>query len=411
MLEIAEMNEGRAEVKSEVAEVDDYANDTDMDEDDEDIVAIGAPFLAQEWSGESVSSASSDSTAIPSKVVALSVGQANAELIEEWQNNEMSGRLGYGQNSSYASTPADGSVPLHSSRGQHDNGADDSSMTMFGHDNGMLLNHGGFNNLNFDNNGDPGFGMGNLGFANPSVAVKRGDGAQFDDSNVADYSAFRSPFDFDINQTGDQGDGISAKDGYQYGSAIHNSGNVSQTINPVNLHIPSNGGHDFSGSFGRFGPSNEGMGYMESSFAPPSTNMAFNNSTGGHRSGVTASTSKHTSHGIDNISKGGVRNASNGGFVAASSSQAGRRDDRSEQKSIKQEKSAKQVGQSHADNNSTASISVAPFDPTLPGYDFSGGVGFDESNQNGIPGWLDTQDFDWTEFLNEGDHNPFGGAF
>lgn len=409
-LEIAKLNVGRVEVKSEDADVDDYANDTDMDENNEDVVAIGAPFLAQEWSGESVSSVSSNSTEITSRVVALQVGQGNAELIEAWQNNEeISGSNDHDQNSSYARPPADGSAQLHSHHDQYDDGPVNSSMMMFGNDTEMLSNPGAFNNQTFGNNYDPGFDMGDLGFANLSAAVNQGDSAQFDNSNVAEYGTFQNPCDFDINGSGDQGVGISGVGGYQYGSAIRNSGNISQTINPLDLHTPGNGGHDFGHGFGQFGPPNQGMGYTGSSFAPPSTNMGFNSSTGGHRPGVAALAPKHTSHGNDKVSKGGVRNASNGGFGAASSSHAGRRDDRSERKGFKQEKSAKQAGQSYTGNNSLAGMPVAPFDQTLPMYDLSSDVKFNNSNQNGIPDWLEGQKFDWTNYLNEDNHDPFGG--
>ena len=439
MREIAEMNEGRVELKSEDTDVDDYGNDTDMNDNDDEIVAIGAPFLAQESSGESLSSAFSDSSEFPSKVVALPIGQANAELIEAWQkHNEMSsGNFGHGQNSSYAPTPGDGSAQLHSFPGQYDNGPVDSSYApisadgndqnhsfpvqnvngfvdnsrmLLGNDNGMLSNHGGFNNFNFGNNSDAGFGMDNLGFANSEAAVKRGDGAQLDNSNVSEYGAFRNPYDFGINGTGDQGGGYSGSGGYQFNSALHTGGNLPQTINPLALHMPSNGGHDFSNDFGRFRRPIQGMDYTANPFTPPNTNMAFNSSTGGHRSGVTASTPKHTSNGNGKVSKGGVRNASNGGFGAASSSQAGRRNDKSEEQGIKQEKSAKQAGQSHTGNNSLAGMPVTPFDPTLPANDFlSGGVGFNDSNQNDVPEWLQASDFSWTNLLNDDDQDPFGG--
>ena len=393
--------------------MDDYANDTDMEENDEDIVAVGAPFLAQEWSGESVSSASSDGTENPSKVITLAVGQTNAEKIEGWPDKEKaSGSNGYGQNSSYTPTPADRSAQLHNSRGQYDNGAIENSMMMPGIDNGMLSNHGGFNNLNYGNYSDAGFGTGNFGFANSPVAVKRGDGAQLDDPSVAEYGAFRSPFDFDVNRNGDQGGGISGNGGYQYGSAIHTNGNLGQTINPLDLHIPSNGGHNFSDGFGRFGSRNQGTGFTESPFAPSSTNMGFNDSVGGHRSGMAVSKQKHSNHGNDKDFKGGVRNTSSGGFGVASSFQAGHRGDGSEQRGLKQEKSAKLAGQAHAGSNSMASMPIAPFDPTLPAYDdLSGGARFNDSNQNDIPDWLAAQEFSWTNYLNEDDHNPFGGAF
>ena len=437
MREIAEMKEGRVELKPEDIDVDDYGNDTDMDDNDDEIVAIGAPFLAQESSGESVSSAFSDSSEFPSKVVALPIGQANAERIEAWQNElEMrNGYFGHGQNSSYAPTPADSSAQLQSFPGQYDNGpvdssyvhtpADgsaqlqsfpgqyhngpvDSSMMILGNDNGMLPNHGGFNNLNFGNNSGAGLSMDNLGFANSEAAVKRGDGAQFDDSNVAEYGALRGPYGSGFNGTGDQGGGFSGNGGYQYSSALPTGGNLPHTINPLALHMPSNGGHNFSNGFGGYGPLIQGMGYTESSFASP--NMTFNGSTGGYRSGVTASTPKHKSNGNDKISKGGVRNASNGGFGAASSFQAGRRNEMSEQQGIKQEKSAEQAGQSHTGNNSLVGMPSTPFNPTLPvNDDLSGGVGFNDSNQNDVPEWLQASDFSWTKFLNDDDHDPFGG--
>lgn len=335
-------------------------------EDDEAIVAVGAPFLAQEWSGES--SISSGSTENPSKVVALPIGQINAQLIEAWQNDE---------------EDDEGAAPEVSNEPQLNDVAMGSNL-LFGDNAEMLFDQGDFNanNLDFGNNRNQGFDL------NPF-------GANF--SQAANFSSF-SP----------------AQGGPQYGAANNNSGTTSMGNYFPNQAFSNNmSGQGFGNDFGAFGNPYQGMGYSANPFAAPGNNPGYFDSAENTLSGFPPN--NYEGQATNNTPKDKDRNADKGGFGAASSSQAqqgrvsrnGRRKEASGQNTIKQEKPANSAGQSQG-GSATMAATSASFNPSLSAYGQSGENGFNEANQTGVEDWLNN-DIDWNEYLDDFNGNLGAG--
>ena len=292
----------QVEIKAESEDVDmepigsDVSDqDAEGDQDDDAIVAVGAPFLAQEWSGES--SMSSGSTEIPSKVVALPIGQLNAQVIEDWQNQLDSENDEGGQDSNYAAAIEDNDAQLFADTPQLNNIAMGNDL-MFGNGADTLFDQSAFDNMDFGNIDDPGFDLGNLDFTKPES------GAPADSSMPANYGMFNNPFDSNFPQTAGFGGFNPTQGAPQYGAANNGGGTNSMNYNPSNqAYLNNMGGPGFGSGFGSFG---QGMGYLENPYGGRSlADFPLYNYD------VTA-----------NTPKGGDRNANKKGYGAASSSQA-----------------------------------------------------------------------------------------